>query len=164
MLRRTTAAALLAMLTAAATATAAAADGVWVNGVRHPLVTGAPTTTRGHPLPLYVIAPVDPSRPLHPLADARTHGFGAHDHVIAISHAQRTCDLQLVVAGPKAKTGHNVRARMTMTPAGVKPLLYAVRLGARMQPLTWAARISRATTLGLARIIDTETVIGCSVS
>ncbi len=165
MLRRSIAAATLTLFLIAGVATAAGpGDGVWVNGVRHHLSTGPATATSTYPSPLYVISPVNARKPLHPLADAKTHGFGAHDHVFAPSHGARTCELELVVPGRKAKVGQNVWVRMTTTPAGVKPLAYAARIGSRVQPFTWAARIRQATTLGLVRIVDTKIVIACSVT
>jgi hypothetical protein len=161
---RSSIAVLAALLVAGAASAAGTGDGVWVNGVRHPLVTGPPSGSTTHPVPLYVVAPVDPAAPLHPLADARTHGFGAHDHVIAPGSGARTCDLQLVVPGPKARVGRTVWVRSTLTPAGVKPLAYAVRIGAAVEPLTWVSRVRHAVGLGLARTIDTGVVLGCTVS
>src|SRR5579884_3402759 len=152
-------AAAVALSLAGTAAAGAPPDGVWVNGVRHQLVTGPPTATNAAPTALYVIAPIDPRRPMHPLAEARTHGFGAHDHVVARpAPAAGTCDLELVVPGPKAKLGRTVLARPTQTPAGMKPLLYSVRLGSGQEPLTWASRIRRAEALGLARVVDTKTL------
>lgn len=153
------------LLAVSAGAAAAPGDGVWVNGARHGLVTGPPAGTSATPSALYVIAPVVRARPMHPLAEARTHGFGAHDHVLAPrTRAAGTCDLELVVPGPKARLGRNVLARPTQTPVGTRPLLYSVRLGSGQEPLTWASRIRRATALGLARVVDTHTLIGCTVS
>lgn len=164
MLRTLTAAAAVvaALATPVAVSASSPSDGVWVNGARHVLVTGPPASATTHPTPLYVIAPVNATAPLHALPDARTHGFGAHDHVIA-SSGTRTCELELVVPGPKAKVGTNVAARMTLTPSGRKPLLYAARLGGRLEPLTWAARIRSADAQGLARIVDTHVELGCTV-
>lgn len=146
---------------ALAVAGSAAADGVWVGGVVHGLVTGPPPATVTHSVPLYVIAPVSRSRPLHPLADARTHGFGAHDHVVA-SVFSGPCDLTLVVPGPRGKG--NVKTRATVTPAGAHPLVYAVKLGGKMLALTSAARIDRAKSAGLVATVDTQTVISCAVA
>jgi hypothetical protein len=163
---------LLAVATALAAfaATALAAepgDGVWVDGTVHQLVTGPPPTA-GKPVRLYVIAPVSRAHPLHPLASARTHGFGAHDHVIALTNQSTTfhglCDLTLVVPGPKARLGANVEARSTLTPAGRKPLLYAARLDGHLVPLTWPSRIRRADQQGLAALVDTHTTLGCTVA
>ncbi len=131
----------LLLLAAAFAAPAAAgppADGVWVNGSVHNLVVTGPASASAHAIPLYVIAPVSAAHPLHPLADAKTHGFGAHDHVIALTHPNNTyhgaCDLTLVVPGPKATAGKTIQTRPTLTPAGIKPLLYAARLAQQTAP------------------------------
>ena len=106
----------LLLLAAAFAAPAAAgmrADGVWVDGAVHVLVTGPPPAGATHGRALYVIAPISTAHPLHPLADAKTHGFGAHDHVIALTHPNNTfhgaCDLTLVVPGPKATPGETIK-------------------------------------------------------
>lgn len=140
----------------------AAAEGVWVGGTVHGLVTGPPSASAQQPVPLYVIAPVSRSHPLHPLADARTHGFGAHDHVAA-SVFSGPCDLTLVVPGHKAGKG-SVETRMTLTPTGRHPLVYAVRLGGRMLPLTSVARIRAAEAAQLVAAVNTHAVISCTVS
>ena len=143
-------------------------DGVWVGGTIHNLVVTGPAKPGAAATPLYVIAPVASTRPLHPLADARTHGFGAHDHVIGLARPAETfngaCDLTLLVPGPKAKLGANVMARPTATPSGAHPLLYAVRLGGRLVPLNSAARIGAARKSGLAVAVDTHTLVACTVS
>lgn len=153
---------LVIALTLAGSAAARSGDGVWVDGKVHGLVTGPPKA--GAPksiLPLYVIAPVSAAHPLHALASARTKGFGAHDHVMA-SVYDGPCDLTLVVPGPRAGAG-GIRTRMTLTPAGKKPLAYAALVGGRMQPLTSVATIDAAATAGLVKRIDTHTVISCTV-
>lgn len=167
---------LLVMFTAAAAvlaaATAAAApggDGVWVNGQAERLITGPPPTAgASRPAILYVISPVSTAHPLHAAADAITHGFGAHDHVLALakgkSRFKGTCSLRLVVPGAKGRPGVNIAVRSTTTPLGKKPLLHAARLGAVMRPLSSAPRIEAAVRLGLAAIVDTESVISCTVS
>lgn len=141
-------------------------DKVWVTGAIHSFMITGPGNAK-NATPLYIIAPVDPAHPLHPLADARTKGFGAHDHVIADPHPgsayRTTCDLTLTVPGPKAKTGKNVLFRLTLTPAGRRPLLYAANLGHGMQMLTAAARITEAKKLGLARFVDTGTLLACTI-
>ncbi len=161
----------LLLLAAAFAAPAAAgppADGVWVDGAVHVLVTGPPPAGATHGRALYVIAPISTAHPLHPLADASTHGFGAHDHVIALAHPNGTfhgaCDLTLVVPGPKATPGKTIHIRPTLTPAGTKPLLYAARLGNKLLPLTSAARIQTAKHLGLATLIDTHNLVACTVT
>jgi hypothetical protein len=161
----------LLLLAAAFAAPAAAgppADGVWVDGAVHLLVTGPPPPGATHGRALYVIAPISTAHPLHPLADATTHGFGAHDHVIALAHPNGTfhgaCDLTLVVPGPKATPGKTIHIRPTLTPAGTKPLLYAARLGNKLLPLTSAARIQTAKHLGLATLIDTHNLVACTVT
>ena len=141
---------------------AAVADGVWVGGTVHGLVTGPPSGGTEHPEALYVIGPVSRSHPLHSLADARKHGFGAHDHVAA-SVFSGPCDLMLVVPGHKAAKG-SIETRMTLTPTGTHPLVYAVRLDGRMLPLTSAARIRQAQTSGLVSTVNTHNVISCTVS
>jgi hypothetical protein len=168
--RRAATALVLLLLFGIATTGAAAAekDGVWVGGVVHTLlVTGPAPANPAHVSPLYVIAPISVTHPLHPLADARTHGFGAHDHVIATGSPagsfRGVCELTLVVPGPKAALGRNVEARPTMTPAGRKPLLFAARVDGRLVPLDRAARIERARTLGLATLVDTQVGFACTV-
>jgi hypothetical protein len=144
------------------TVQAAAAEGVWIGGTEHGLVTGPPQGSLAHPVPLYIIAPVSPSHPLHPLADALPNGFGAHDHVAAKVFAG-ACDLMLVVPGPRAATG-TVRTRMTLTPAGKKPLVYAVVMAGKSRPLTSVAAIHLAATAGLVAAVNTHNVIFCRVS
>ncbi|MGH2998289.1 MAG: hypothetical protein ACRDNM_03230 [Gaiellaceae bacterium] len=139
----------------------ARADGVWVNGRVHGLATLPPPATVTHVVPLYVIAPVNAKRPLHPLADARTHGFGAHDHVAAAVFSG-PCDLTLVVPGTHAKG--NVEMRSTLTPGGTHPLVYAARIGGKMLPLTSVARIRAAKAARLVATVDTHAVISCKVS
>ncbi len=143
-------------------------DGVWIDGTVHDLSTGPPPAGAKHPIPLYVIAPVSASHPLHPLAFAKPLGFGAHDHVADIAHPNKafhgSCDLTLVVPGPKARLGSNVEARQTLTPAATKPLLYRARLDGKMVPLNWVSRIKQARTLGLAKLIDTQTIIACTIT
>jgi hypothetical protein len=165
--------ALLAIATALAASTAvaapgAAADDVWVEGTVHGLLTGPGPANPTKIVLLYVIAPVARSHPLHPLADARTHGFGAHDHVIALTHSAKSfhgvCDLTLVVPGPKAAIGSNVEVRPTLTPAGQKPLLYAARLNGHLLPLNWASRIERAHQQGLATLVNTHVTLACTVT
>ena len=154
------------MLVAATLAGGAAArsgDGVWVNGSVHTLLTlppksGSPANVR----PLFVIAPVSAAHPLHPLASALTHGFGAHDHVTS-SMFSGSCDLTLVVPGPRAGTG-SIRTRTTLTPAGKLKLVYAVDMGGRMQPLTSVATIDAAEKVGFVKAIDTHSVLFCKVS
>jgi hypothetical protein len=157
-----------AALSAVALAAVGDADGVWVNGTVHNLVVTGPAPANAHAVPLYVIAPVSAARPLHPLADAKTHGFGAHDHVIALTHPNGTfhgaCDLTLVVPGPKATAGTTIQTRPTLSPAGTKPLLYAARLGNKLLPLTSAARVQTAKHVGLATLIDTHNLVACTVS
>jgi hypothetical protein len=140
---------------------AAFAEGVWVRGKAHSLVTGPPSsTTTGRPALLYVIAPVSRRHPLHPFADAITHGYGAHDHVAARVFSG-PCDLTLLVPGAHGKG--KVETRRTQTPLGPKPLVYAVQLDGRMRPLTSVARIHRAESTGLVAPVDTQTVISCTV-
>ena len=161
----------LLLLAAAFAAPAAAGppvDGVWVDGSVHNLVVTGPAPAGAHAIPLFVIAPVSAAHPLHPFADAKTHGFGAHDHVIALAHPNSTyhgaCDLTLVVPGPRATAGNTIRRRPTLTPAGIKPLLYAARLDNKLLPLTSAARIQTAKHLRLATLIDTHNLVACTVS
>ena len=161
----------LLLLAAAFAAPAAAGpptDGVWVNGSVHNLVVTGPASASAHAIPLYVIAPVSAAHPLHPLADAKTHGFGAHDHVIALAHPNSTfhgaCDLTLVVPGPKATAGNAIRTRPTLTPPGTKPLLYAARLDNKLLPLSSAARIQTAKRVRLATLVDTHNLVACTVS
>lgn len=157
----------LVVVAAAAAAPRPDVDKVWVNGTVHTFTVTGPGSPHGA-TPLYVIAPVDPAHPLHPLADAKAKGFGAHDHVIADPHAnsafKTTCELTLVVPGSKAKQGTNVRSRVTLTPAGMKPLLYAASLGHGLVPLTSAARIRAAHERGLARFVDTKVLLACTVN
>lgn len=142
-------------------------EGVWVNGVVHDFAATGLDPTATHSVPLYVIAPVDPRHPLHPKADAETEGFGAHDHVIALADPARTfngvCALELVVPGPAA-TPATVRSRRTLTPEGPRPLLYAVRIGSTMHPLTSAAAVDAARRRGVAALVDTGRLLVCSVS
>jgi hypothetical protein len=141
---------------------AAAAEGVWVGGRAHGLVTAPPQGSLAHLAPLYIIAPVSPTHPLHPLADALPNGFGAHDHVAAKVFAG-ACDLMLVVPGPRAAKG-TVRTRMTLTPGGKKPLVYAVVMAGKTRPLTSVAAIHAAAAAGLVTAVNTENVIFCRVS
>ena len=165
---RTLAIAIAAALIVIATAAAAVRtdiDKVWVNGkTRSFVVTGQANATRT--TALYVIAPIEPAHPLHPAADAAGKGFGAHDHVMQLPPGAATyktnCALTLVVPGSRAKPGTNVLARPTLTPAGTKPLVYAVRLG-RMVPLDRASRITAATAAHLTTTIDTGVKFGCTV-
>ncbi len=147
---------------------AGSGDGVWVDGTVHELSTGPPPAGAMHPISLYVIAPVSASHPLHALAFAKPLGFGAHDHVAGIPNPNAAyhgaCDLTLVVPGAKAKIGSNVLARQTLTPAAMKPLLDRARLGGRMVPLDRVSRIKQARALGLAKLIDTKTVIACTIT
>jgi hypothetical protein len=142
-------------------------DAVWVNGIAHNLVVTGPASPGAHTVPLYVIAPVSPAHPLHPLADAKTHGFGAHDHVIALPKGATTfhgaCELTLVVPGPKGRPGTTIAARATSTPAGTRPLLDAARLHDSLLPLNSAARIVKAQRLRLATLVDTHTAVACTV-
>lgn len=142
-------------------------EGVWVNGVVHDLEATGLASTADHSVPLYVIASVNPSHPLHSRADAETEGFGAHDHVIGLADPARTfhgvCHLELVVPGPHSSPA-TVRARRTLTPEGTRPLLYAARLGERMRPLTSAANVVAARRRGLAALVDTGRLLVCSVS
>jgi hypothetical protein len=174
-LPRQLAAILLVALCASVVAAAALAssrasdtDGVWVNGVLHDLIVTGPASATSSPRPLYVISPVSAVHPLHALADARTHGFGAHDHVISLPRSAATfhgaCELTLVVPGRRGVAGRTIEARRTLTPAGMKPLLYAARLGARFTPLTSTARIAAAIRAGLAAPIDTHMTVACTVS
>ena len=173
--RSRTATAVLALACALLVATGAVAagsappvDGVWVDGAVHDLAVTGPAPAGAHAIPLYVIAPVDAAHPLHPLADAKTHGFGAHDHVINLANPRTTfhgaCDLTLVVPGAKGALGRSIQGRHTLTPAGSRPLLYAARLGSKLLPLTSTARIAAAAHAGLASLIDTHTPVACTVS
>lgn len=154
----------VAALAVPAAAAGPPADGVWVAGSVHTLVTGPPPAGAAHGLALYVIAPISAGHPLHPLATARVVGFGAHDHVFSIAHYTGVCDIHLVVPGPKAKPGSTVGMRMTLTPAGRKPLLYAARIGGTMVGLDRTSRIHEAATLGLAHIVDTKILLACTVT
>jgi len=150
------------------TAGASFTDGVWINGTVDDLATGPPPANAKRPIKLYVIAPVSAAHPLHPLAYAKPLGFGAHDHVAGLKNPRAAyhgvCDLTLVVPGPKAKVGTNVLARHTLTPAAMKPLLYRARLDGTMAALNWASRIKQAQSQGLATLIDTKTVIACTMT
>jgi hypothetical protein len=133
---------------------AAAAEGVWIQGKAHSLLTGPPSSgASGRPALLYVIAPVSRRHPLHPLADAIAH--------VAARVFSGPCDLTLLVPGPHGKG--KVETRRTQTPLGPKPLVYAARLGGRMLPLTSTARIHRAQSAGLVAAVDTHNVISCTV-
>jgi len=162
------AAAALCLAGTAASATAApGADGVWVAGTVYDLVTTGPAPAGAAPRPLFVVSPIDPSSPLHPQAEAATHGFGAHDHVISLAGSTSftgACDIMLVVPGPKAAKPGAVRKQAMLTPAGTLPLLSAARLGTRLVPLNSAVRIRKAQRLGFAKLVDTHTVIGCTAS
>jgi hypothetical protein len=157
-----------ASLAAAGHPSAGFVDGVWIDGVVHGLSTGPAPAGAKHPIPLYVIAPISAAHPLHPLAFAKPLGFGAHDHVAAIPDPKAayhgTCDLMLVVPGAKGRLGSNVEGRQTLTPTALKPLLYRARLDGVMTPLNSATRIKRARALGLAKVIDTRTVIACTIT
>lgn len=158
---------MLVVAAAALGAPSAELDGVWVNGTIHrfsvTMLTdpGKPTT------PLYAIAPVHLSDPLHPLASARTKGFGAHDHVIAYANPKvafkTVCKIMLTLPGAGAKVGTNILTRQTMTPLGQRPLLYAAKLGTGMKPLTSVARIQQARRLGLAKLSSTPAVFDCTI-
>jgi hypothetical protein len=156
-----------ALALGAVAAGADTSEGVWVNGIVHDFSATGLTTDAAHAVPLYVIAPVDPAHPLHSRADAEAEGFGAHDHVINLSHPDRTfhgtCDLTLVVPGPKS-TPTTVRARRTLTPAGTRPLLYAARVGGTVRPLTSAATIAAARRLGLAALVRVGRLLVCTVA
>ena len=161
-------AAALASLTLLASAQAVGSvDGVWVDGTVHNLAVTGPAAAKAKPTPLYVIAPISASHPLHPLADARTHGFGAHDHVIDLAHPSSTfhgaCELTLVVPGPKARPG-TIATRRTLTPAGQKPLLYAARIAGQLQMLDRASRVVQAHRLGLATLVDVHVRFACTVT
>jgi hypothetical protein len=154
----------------AATATGApfaAVDNVWVGGTIHRFVVTGPASAGAPTTPLYVIASIDPSHPLHALADAKTKGFGAHDHVIAGSHAngawKTVCKLTLVLPGTRARVGTNALLRETMTQLGRRRLVYAANLGGGMKPLTSAARIQRARELGLASLAVTQSSFNCTI-
>jgi hypothetical protein len=156
----------LILVASAAAAGGTDIDKVWVNGAKKSfIVTGPPrarTTT-----PLFVIAPIDPAHPLHSAADAASKGFGAHDHVMQVppgaSSFKTNCALTLVVPGPRAKVGTNILVRPTLTPAGTKPLVYAVRLG-RIVPLNRASRITAASASHLVATVNTGVEIGCTVA
>ncbi len=141
-------------------------DQAWVGGTLYDFLVTGPVQSAppGSAAPLYVIAPVDAAQPLHPEADAETHGFGAHDHVLQVpagSAFRGVCDLTLVVPGANGKPGVNVASRMTLTPAGPRPLVYAANLGQGMQALTSADAIQTAVSLGLVAVVDTKTMLGC---
>jgi hypothetical protein len=142
-------------------------DGVWVAGTVHNLVVTGPASPKAKATPLYVIAPISARHPLHPLADAKTHGFGAHDHVIALAHPSTAfhgaCELTLVVPGPKAAAG-SIATRPTLTPAGQKPLLYAARMAGKLLMLDSASRVVQAHRLGLATLVDVHVRIACTVT
>jgi hypothetical protein len=142
-------------------------DGVWVDGTVHNLVVTGPASKQAKATPLYVIAPVSATHPLHPLADAKTHGFGAHDHVIDLARPASAfhgaCELTLVVPGPKAAPG-NIATRPTLTPAGRKPLLYAARMAGKLLPLDRASRVTDAHRLGLATLVDVHVRFACTVT
>jgi hypothetical protein len=152
---------------AAAGAASGDGEGVWVDGVVHDFAATGIASTAAHSVPLYVIAPVDPSRPLHSAADAETEGFGAHDHVIGLADPARTfhgvCHLELVVPGPRS-TPATVRSRRTLTPEGTRPLLFEARLGTGLRPLTSATVVTAARRLRLAALVDTGRLLTCSVS
>lgn len=157
--------ALLALGTVAVTlavgAQAALAEGVWIHRKVHRLVTGPPPSAQTTaPAPLYVIAPVRRNHPLHPLAEALGEGWGAHDHVAARVFTG-PCDLTMVVRGPRGKG--KVETRRTLTPNGMRPLVYAARLGGRMLPLTSVTRIRRAEAARLVTAVDMHDVISCTV-
>ena len=139
--------------------------GVWVNNRAFDLVTEP--FSPGTPHVLYVIAPIDIEHPQHPLDNAASHGYGIHDHVFALPQGRTTfrgvCNQFLVVPGAKAKIDVNVEVRQTATPRGKRPLLYRARLGSALLDLTSAARIQRAVTLGLARVVP-ESTYGCIVT
>jgi hypothetical protein len=162
-----TTAILLLVLAAPATATVRAdVDKVWVSGTQRSFtVTGPPRAAAT--TPLFVIAPINPAHPLHPAADAMTKGFRAHDHVVQLPHGRTTyktnCALTLVVPGPRAKPGKNILVRTTLTPAGTKPLVYAVRLG-HMRPLDRASRITAAAAAHLVTTVNTGIKLGCTIS
>lgn len=142
-------------------------DGVWVDGAVHNLVVTGPPAAKAKATPLYVIAPVSAAHPLHPLADAKTHGFGAHDHVIQLAHPASAfhgaCELTLVVPGPRASPG-SIATRQTLTPAGRKPLLYAARMAGKLLMLDRASRIAEAHRLGLATLVDVHVRFACTVT
>lgn len=140
-------------------------DQAWVGGTLYDfLVTGPAPASAASSVPLYVIAPVDAAQPLHPEADAITHGFGAHDHVLQVAPGSAfdgVCDLTLVVPGANGHPGVNVATRTTLTPAGVRPLVYAADLGQGLQPLTSADTIQTAVSLGLVMPVDTKMLLDC---
>jgi hypothetical protein len=166
--------AVLLILVVSALTTAAAGSGapqpgldkVWVNGVVHPFQITGPGTAANQ-VTLYFIAAVDRLAPLHSAADAKAKGFGPHDHVIADPHPAtpyaKTCDLTLTVPGPRAQPNVNVRLRMTLTPMGQRPLLYAANLGHGMLALTSVDRITKARKLGLAKLVDTKALLACTI-
>jgi len=136
-----------------------------VNSRALDLVTGPYSQATPHAL--YIIAPIDAAHPQHPLDDARTHGYGIHDHVFSLPAGKEAfsgvCNQMLVVPGAKAKIHVNVEVHQTQTPLGRKPLLFRARLGHALVNLTSAARIQRAMRLGLARVIGAGT-LGCTIS
>jgi len=142
-------------------------DEVWVDGTIHRLVASGPAAVGKPTTTLYVIARVDLSHPLHPLASATTKRLAAHDHVIANPRPEAeltsVCRLTLTLPGAQADVGLNTLAQQTMTPFGKRPLLYAANLGDGMKPLTSAARIERARDLGLANLVVTPTVFNCTI-
>ena len=142
-------------------------DGVWVNGTIHRFSATVLTDPAKTATPLYAIAPVHSSHPLHPLASAMTKGFGAHDHVIAYANPRvafkSVCKVTLTLPGAGAKVGTNILIRQTLTPLGRKRLLYAANLGKGMTPLTSVARIQRARQLGLAKFLGTPAVFDCTI-
>ncbi len=152
--------ALLAAVDDSAAVRTSGGEGVWIRGEVHGLVTAPPSATTRRPVPLYVIAPVRLRHPLHPLADARAEGYGAHDHVAARVFSG-PCDLTLLVPGTHGKG--KVRTRRVETPLGRKPLVYAARLGGRMLPLTFVGRIRWAERARIVTGIDL-TVISCTVA
>jgi hypothetical protein len=141
-------------------------DQAWVDGTLYDFtVTGpAPSGGPGPVAPLYVISPLDPTRPLHRLDDAETHGFGAHDHVLRLPGNGAflgACDLTLVVPGAQGRPGANLLVRPTATPSGVRPLAYAADVGQGLEPLDSADAIERAASLGLVTLVDTKMALGC---
>lgn len=135
-------------------------EGVWIAGKVHGLLTAPPSPTTKHPLRLYIIAPVSRRHPLHPLADARAEGYGAHDHVAARVFSG-PCEPTLLVPGPHGKG--KVETRRTQTPLGPKPLVYSARLGGRMLPLTFVGRIQWAEKARIVTAVDMNEVISCTV-
>ena len=166
MLPIATSAILLPILAATATAAVRAdVDKVWVNGIQRSFTITGPSQA-AKSTPLFVIAPINPTHPLHPAADAMTKGFGAHDHVIQVPTGRTTfktnCALTLVVPGSRGKPGKNILVRTTLTPAGTKPLVYAVRLG-HMLPLDRGGRITAAAAAHLVRSVNTGVELGCTI-